>query len=293
VKDHIAQLCIGPVHFVFGQHDISRVRYTEWPYKDFFYAGVEQKDLGACVKLEVFLRQGKPDVPDTRPDYVAGRNWAFWRKGERMCFGSGFQGGEGPQFYCELSADMTTCDLYVAKNQEGMPLRYPLDQIMTWGALSQCTGVLLHAAAVEKDGVGYVLAGRSGAGKSTLSGICQEQGWRVLNDDRVIVYRDDSGVWQVAGTPWPGSGAYAQNQTFPLGGLYTLIQDAYDKCVTIDSREAQFLLLDVTAIAWFSKSWSEAALDSLYRLCADIQVGRLHFTRSAGAAKCLEHEVAA
>jgi hypothetical protein len=75
--------------------------------------------------------------------------------------------------------------------------------------------------------------------------------------------------------------------------LYALVQDEYDQCVAIASREAQLLLLDVTAIAWFSDAWSQAALDSLHRLCADIEVTRLHFTRSVGAVKCLEHEVAA
>jgi hypothetical protein len=188
-----------------------------------------------------------------------------------------------------VTKTLDACDLYVDGSLSDSPLKYPMDQILTWGLLGQCNGLLLHAAGVVRDGVGYVLAGRSGAGKSTLSGFCQDCGWEILNDDRVIVHPDPvTGQWLVSGTPWHGSGRFACNRTVPLVGIYLLAQDHINAACPLPEREARYLLMDVAGIAWFSEAWSQAALDTLVRICAEVPVCRLHFTRSAAAVECME-----
>jgi HprK-related kinase A len=47
--------------------------------------------------------------------------------------------------------------------------------------------LLLHAAAVEKDGRALVMTGESGAGKSTLSALLMRRGWRLLGDEFALV----------------------------------------------------------------------------------------------------------
>ena len=54
-------------------------------------------------------------------------------------------------------------------------------------ALGQRRFLLLHAAAVERDGRAVVLTGESGAGKSTLAALLQPRGWRLLADEFVLV----------------------------------------------------------------------------------------------------------
>lgn len=54
-------------------------------------------------------------------------------------------------------------------------------------ALGQRRFLLLHAAAVERDGRAIIMTGESGAGKSTLAALLQPRGWRLLADEFVLV----------------------------------------------------------------------------------------------------------
>ncbi len=51
--------------------------------------------------------------------------------------------------------------------------------------------LLLHAAAVERDGGGLIMTGDSGAGKSTLSAVLAYNGWRFLGDEFALLGPDD------------------------------------------------------------------------------------------------------
>ncbi|USI74107.1 HprK-related kinase A [Sphingomonas morindae] len=51
--------------------------------------------------------------------------------------------------------------------------------------------LLLHAAALERDGRVLLLAGASGSGKSTLAALLMLAGWRFLGDEFALVGRED------------------------------------------------------------------------------------------------------
>lgn len=54
-------------------------------------------------------------------------------------------------------------------------------------AFGQRRYLLLHAAAVEKDGRALVMTGESGAGKSTLAALLGARGWRLMGDEFALV----------------------------------------------------------------------------------------------------------
>ncbi len=54
-------------------------------------------------------------------------------------------------------------------------------------ALGQRRYLLLHAAAVERDGRALIITGDSGSGKSTLSALLGEAGWRFMGDEFVLI----------------------------------------------------------------------------------------------------------
>ena len=278
-------LTIGPVCFRFT--GVEALVYANWAYRAFW--GKESAYKHAVVTLPVALQAGRVTLPAVEPEYIAGNHWAFYRKAGASMLFVVHPNQVLPRFACELDREMSACTLHVDGSLTDAPLRYPLDQILTWGLLGKCGGVLLHAAGVERDGVGYVLAGRSGAGKSTLSGFCAEAGWDILNDDRVIVHPDpESGKWLMSGTPWHGTGRFAKNRTVPLGGVYLLQQDQENVAEEIAIQAARYKLMDVAGIAWFEEVWSQQTLDAIARLTEEVPVRRLRFTRSADAVEALK-----
>ena len=58
-------------------------------------------------------------------------------------------------------------------------------------ALGQRRYLLLHAAAVEREGRALLMTGHSGAGKSTLAALLGERGWRFMGDEFALLGLDD------------------------------------------------------------------------------------------------------
>jgi hypothetical protein len=67
--------------------------------------------------------------------------------------------------------------------------------------LAQRYVTAVHAACVERDGVGILLAGESCAGKSTLAWACARAGWTYIGDDSAWILTESRGR-QVRGRPY-------------------------------------------------------------------------------------------
>jgi hypothetical protein len=285
-------LDLGPLRFSLQVDGVGSVVYSEPAYRAFYSAGASSAFAGPLCELPVAILSCAPAIPAGDPLWRGGKNWAVWEDGPDLVCCAGFHGRTGPQSGCRVARDLSRAELALgpAPGAEGIresPLRYPLDQILSWGLLSRIGGALLHASVAVRDGVGWVFAGRSGAGKSTISGLCHSEGFRILNDDRVMVFRR-AGEWKVAGTPWHGSGRFAEAAEVPLGGIYFLQKDARDFMESISASQARLSLLDVAAVPWFEDSWAPGALDGLARLVQDVELRRFHFTKTAAAVQALE-----
>ncbi len=286
-------LDLGPLRIHLRSDGPAPVRYSAPAYADFFSDGAPRAAAAPLVALTVDVVSGKSRVPAGRPLWQVGQSWAVWTEGVDLVGFAGFHAPDSAYFGCRVARDLSRAELAVDPELPGSvpgrmeaPLRYPLDQMVCWGMLSRIGGALLHAAVAVKDGVGHVFAGRSGAGKSTLSGLCHAAGWRILNDDRVMVFRR-GGAWRVAGTPWHGSGRFAEAAECPLGGIYLLHQAAEDRLAPISASQARLALLDVAAVPWFEDAWAQATLDGLDRLAREVEIRRFHFTKTPAAVQVL------
>lgn len=167
------------------------------------------------------------------------------------------------------------------------PVHYPLDQILLMYLLGE-RGVILHAAGMLVRGLGVALAGVSGAGKTTFSRLTAGRaGWRPLSDDRVIV-RADRKRAELYGTPWPGEGRIAVNETGPLQALLFLEQGTTDAVRRLTAPEALTRLVKTASIPWYDEAYVGDALAACGRIVGDVPTAVLTFRPEVGAVEAVE-----
>lgn len=90
--------------------------------------------------------------------------------------------------------------------------------------LSSYDRLLLHGAAIEYGGNGYLFVAPSGTGKSTHIRLWHKLlGKRVgiINGDKPILHVTDDKIL-ICGTPWAGKERWQRNVSVPLGGICLL-----------------------------------------------------------------------
>lgn len=104
-------------------------------------------------------------------------------------------------------------------------------------------GFPVHAALVERNGRGVLLAGRGGTGKSTCFRRLQHP-WRGLADDLALVVRDATGKYCAHALPtWSAlragqQGSWDVNRAVPLEAIFFLEQSNEDEAVPAGKGEA-------------------------------------------------------
>jgi len=280
-------LTIGPVRFALWTAEDLPLRYSAWGYRGFAAEPSAAGGTPPLAEMAVEVRWGEAELPAGDPLYESGKNWAVWPDGDGWCFCSRYAGRERPGMVCRANGSLDSAVLTLAPDQVEDPLSYPLDQVLSWGLLTRCGGVVMHAALIERNGRGLVLAGRSGAGKSTLAALCRGQGWRGLNDDRAILYQPNDAP-MAAGTPWHGTGLLAEPDEVPPAAILLLEQADEERLERMPPRTAKLELLCSTSIPWFEDRWAPDALQALDRLVESIPVYRFCFTKTADAAAALD-----
>ena len=120
---------------------------------------------------------------------------------------------------------------------------------------------LFHAAAVSREGRGYMFLGKSGTGKSTHAGLWVKhvEGAELMNDDNPVV-RIHEGRAVVYGSPWSGKTPCYRDVSCPLGAIVLLSQAPYNKISRLGGLEAYVAL--VTSIS--GQRWDEGIADGLH-----------------------------
>mgnify|MGYP003588793862 FL=1 len=91
----------------------------------------------------------------------------------------------------------------------------------------------------------------------------------------------------MAGTPWHGSGRFAEAAEVPLAGIHFLQQAAECRMEPLSTAQARLALLDVAAVPWFEETWAQGILDGLDRLTRDVEIARFHFSKTPQAVRAL------
>lgn len=149
-------------------------------------------------------------------------------------------------------------------------------------------GIMLHAAAVEKDGKAYIFFGPSQSGKSTVARI--SAGYSVLTDELVAIRRVN-GSFKAYGTPYWGKHlkvAKGLSAPVKIGGLFKLIKDKKVFLKKFSPSQA------ITEVLTVPKLYEEfLSMHKLLNSCADLAkvapCYELHFLPDASFWKCIEN----
>lgn len=99
--------------------------------------------------------------------------------------------------------------------------------------------LLIHGAAVEKDGAAHVFVAPSGTGKTTRLRFWMElyPNSTIINGDKPMIHTSGSCVL-VCGTPWAGKEGWGSNIQVPLRAIYMLERSNEDRVEEISIGEA-------------------------------------------------------
>ena len=124
-------------------------------------------------------------------------------------------------------------------------------------------GIPFHAALIEHDGKGVILAGRNGVGKSTCCSRLPNH-WNALCDDEVLVLLDGEGRYRAHPFPtWSkclnGSSEKTWNvqHSVPVYGVFFIEQSLVEVSTSIGNAEA-IALINESASQVFSKYLKKA-----------------------------------
>ena len=252
------------------------------------YAPFLKSPEGPEYDIEIQIKLGAmPSTEGMTRIFESGESWSMFLKGDRYVAALNPPGCSGrPAWLAEFSPDDAHVTVYCGEvfihekervTSVSSPFRYPLDQILFMYFLSKKQGAVLHAAGLAVDNRGYVFPGRSGAGKSTLTKQFVLKGHRgLLSDDRIVV-REIDGAFRIFGTPWPGEGRIASNESSPLSGIYFLTKDTRDHIERIDQQRALERLLPVASIPWYDRAAVIKMLPFFENLVSKVPAFDLHF----------------
>ena len=165
-----------------------------------------------------FLQEGEIENPDINIECLSGipedfqnvKTFLFEAEDRNQKFYSIFKHKDGLGFYIYDQQDINTIQ-QIALLDETLtnwkifsrplfngtlfPLKYPMGPILMYYLTVNNEAVMMHASGIFNGKKGRLFTGFSGYGKSTMSRLWQSCGNLVINDDRLIIRKQDGGFF--------------------------------------------------------------------------------------------------
>lgn len=165
------------------------------------YVPFVDTDSGCTSEVTVHCFAGIPTTP------FANATLVFEAKSETQKFYSIYRSGTNLVFYIYnqqnideiqqvalLDETFTAWKVYSNPQQNGalLPLKYPLGPIIMHYLTVKSDAIMIHASCVFDGKKGRIFTGFSGNGKSTISKIWADAGNLIINDDRLIIRKQNN-----------------------------------------------------------------------------------------------------
>jgi hypothetical protein len=172
---------IGGICFSFDIKDPDMRKMVARHYRDFI--SHQEPDIEIKVRYVNFVR------PLAKSIILKGQRWQLGKERGRLFLY--FAMRDFPAI-AWLSRDFKKVKLYLHRRYAD--LLFHLFPALLFGLRAPLDNALmLHASGVTDGNTGSLFVAPSGGGKSTIASLAIKSGWKVLNDDRMIIRRDKAG----------------------------------------------------------------------------------------------------
>jgi len=160
-----------------------------------------------------------------------------------------------------------------------LPLKYPLGPIIMHYLTLKSDSVMLHASCAFDGKKARIFTGFSGAGKSTMSRLWSEAGSRIINDDRIIIRKQENG-YVVYNTPM-----YYRDipKEAPLNSIYLINHSPKNKIKKLSGALAVSKVMAFCIQNNFDKQFIQSRLNFFSELCMEIPLYDLGFVPDESA----------
>ncbi len=165
-------------------------------------------------------------------------------------------------------------------------MMYPFE-----GRLLYKGGVVLHGAAVEYKGNGFIFTGISGAGKTTQAHLWQSYRNAIILNGDCPALRMKDGIPYVYGTPWCGTSGEFINRRAHLSAVILVKQGVSNSIRELTGTTAILAVLANVLHSSFDQALFDLSIENLKEIIQHIRVFELTCTISEEAVKILEEEM--
>lgn len=154
-----------------------------------------------------------------------------------------------------------------------LPLRYPMGPIIMHYITLKTNAVMMHASCAFDGTKARLFTGFSGAGKSTMSMLWSKAGNQIINDDRLIVRKQEGGFF-VYNTPM-----YYKDmpKKAPLSSIFLISHSPENRIKKLSGAMSISRVMAFSIQNNFDRRFIEGRLDLFTELCSQVGVYELGF----------------
>lgn len=152
-------------------------------------------------------------------------------------------------------------------------------------------GIVLHGAAMEYKGKGFIFTGISGAGKTTQAHLWQKYRDALIINGDCPVIRMVNNTPIVSGTPWCGSSGEYVNKSVPLCAVILVKQGDRNTIKELRGNDALLALLSNVLRSNFDEKALDLSIANLTLIIGHIRIYELTCTISEEAVKLVENAI--
>ena len=247
----------------------------------------DDKGREADVKIDCFA--GIPDAPFLEGELVFEaenedqKYYSIYRLGQDLGFVIYNQQDQSIQQIATLDASFSHWKVYskVTDTNALLPLKYPLGPIVMHYMTLLSDAVMMHASCAFDGKDARIFTGFSGAGKSTMSKIWSEAQNQIVNDDRLIV-RKQNETYYVYNTPM----YYIDRpKKAPLSAVYLISHSPVNIMQKLNGALAVTRMMAFSIQNNFDTQYIQVRLNFFSTLCSSIPVYALGFVPDQSVVK--------